>query len=89
MQLSNKACAWLDKGRVFDARTTESRKRMGRMEGKRREGGRGNGRDYPDKPIRASAANHVPKGPGLCHAWAVSFHGYKVAAPPLHWMSEF
>lgn len=46
---------------------------MERMEGRRGEGGRGDGRDYPDKPIWDSAASHVTRSPGLRHAWAVSF----------------
>lgn len=43
-------------------RITESRKKNGRKE---RGGRKGDGRDYPDKPIRANAAHHVTKGPGL------------------------
>lgn len=42
--------------------------------GRKARGGRKEaGRDYPDKPIRANAASHVTKGPGLHHAWVVLF----------------
>lgn len=62
MQLCNKSLASSDEGPGFDPQNYRKQEKNGRKE---RGGRKGDGRDYPDKPIRANAAHHVTKGPGL------------------------
>lgn len=72
MPLSNKAFAGSSEGPGFDPKNYRKQEKNGKNGRKERGGRKGDGRDYPDKPIWDSAANHVTRSSGLHHAWAVS-----------------